>query len=133
MPASFLICIFSISVKLTLGCNAYGCLQLHPCRAELRFSPFYPFPCFAQLRRHTRERLSGNLKCDASRESMMLSSPLKRIVEEATIQCTSTIYSIRGTRLLESWHTVSFQLYGLQMTNCEFSPFSKLSLTPRGD
>lgn len=61
----------------------------------------------------------------------MLSSLLKRIVEEATIQYTSTTYSIRGTRLLESWHMANSQLSGLQMINCESFPFSKISFTQR--
>lgn len=97
--------------------------------AEPDFIHFLFVPVLYNLD-HTR-RLPGNLKCDASKEYMMLSSLLKHIVEEATIQYTSTTYSIRGTRLLESWHMVNSQLCGLQMINCESSPLSKLSLTPQ--
>ena len=63
---------------------------------------------------------------------MMLSSLLKRIVEEATIQYISMIYSIKGTRLLESWHMVNSQQCGLQMTNCESFLVANYYV-PRGD
>lgn len=95
--------------------GAYNCILAEP---DFDFIHFVLFPALPNS--DDKRTFIWELKCDASRESMMLSSPLKRIVEEATIQYTSTIHSIRGTRLLESWRTVSFQLYGLQMTNCEF-------------
>lgn len=63
--------------------------------------------------------------CAVSRGFMTMSNKLRTTVQGATIQYIFMTFSIRGTKLLQSYRTVTFSQYGSQKTRREISSSSK--------